>query len=197
MSGFLDSDYALTVSSGAAQVVAVEVVTLQTDVPVTGDLLQGTSAVYRANSGNSATLTSITGNAQLRIYSSDEFSLDTLICVSEEPGSALDSCQYNNSQVYISVVGATDTRYSLVVNALNSSPAAIAPGAVTTECIDTDGDGWGWDGTASCLISAPPAASVNESSLDTLPCIDADGDGWGWQQPAGRPDLGQSCRVEP
>lgn len=46
-------------------------------------------------------------------------------------------------------------------------------------CIDTDGDGWGWDGTASCVASAPPIAE----------CIDSDGDGWGWN---GR----KSCRIE-
>ncbi len=34
------------------------------------------------------------------------------------------------------------------------------------DCIDTDGDGWGWDGTQSCLI--------------TTACIDSDGDGYGW-----------------
>ncbi len=39
-------------------------------------------------------------------------------------------------------------------------------------CVDTDGDGWGWDGTQSCRIA----------------CVDTDGDGWGW-------DGTQSCRV--
>jgi len=37
-------------------------------------------------------------------------------------------------------------------------------------CIDTDGDGWGWDGVMSCLVEAPAAGE----------CIDSDGDGWGW-----------------
>ncbi len=32
------------------------------------------------------------------------------------------------------------------------------------ECIDNDGDGWGWDGQTSCA----------------MPCVDSDGDGWGW-----------------
>ncbi len=39
-------------------------------------------------------------------------------------------------------------------------------------CIDTDGDGWGWDGTQSCKLD----------------CVDTDGDGWGW-------DGTQSCRI--
>ena len=37
------------------------------------------------------------------------------------------------------------------------------------QCVDTDGDGWGWDGSQSCLIPATAGA-----------CIDTDGDGWGW-----------------
>ncbi len=46
------------------------------------------------------------------------------------------------------------------------------------ECIDTDGDGWGWDGLGSCLIDEPEPAT----------CIDTDGDGWGW-------DGTGSCRI--
>ncbi len=36
-------------------------------------------------------------------------------------------------------------------------------------CIDADGDGWGWDGTASCRVGELPTA-----------CVDDDGDGYGW-----------------
>jgi len=48
------------------------------------------------------------------------------------------------------------------------------------ECIDTDGDGWGWDGNASCKVEGYiPVAGE---------CIDSDGDGWGW-------DGVESCRM--
>lgn len=46
------------------------------------------------------------------------------------------------------------------------------------ECIDTDGDGWGWDGEMSCRINSPPGE-----------CIDPDGDGWGW-------DGVKSCMIQ-
>ena len=46
------------------------------------------------------------------------------------------------------------------------------------ECIDSDGDGWGWDGYRSCRVAPVPAN-----------CIDTDGDGWGW-------DGQRSCRVD-
>lgn len=42
-------------------------------------------------------------------------------------------------------------------------------------CLDTDGDGWGWNGSSSCLVSAD--------------CIDTDGDGWGWNGV-------DSCRID-
>jgi len=46
-------------------------------------------------------------------------------------------------------------------------PLEIFLPTVSTDCVDTDGDGWGWDGFRSCR-------------LDARLCIDSDGDGWGW-----------------
>ncbi len=51
---------------------------------------------------------------------------------------------------------------------------------IASECIDSDGDGWGWDGRESCVVQgATPAVTA---------CIDTDGDGWGW-------DGVRSCQV--
>ena len=47
---------------------------------------------------------------------------------------------------------------------------AVPFGIRAGECIDSDGDGWGWDGAGSCRIG----------HVETVECIDADGDGWGW-----------------
>ena len=61
-----------------------------------------------------------------------------------------------------------------------------------TVCIDTDGDGWGWTGTESCRIETPePPDDID--IYENVPCIDSDGDGWGWQQPVEYPSLGRSC----
>ena len=49
------------------------------------------------------------------------------------------------------------------------------------ECVDADGDGWGWNGTESCLVSSAPQA-----------CIDTDGDGYGWDGQASCVVGGQS-----
>jgi len=58
--------------------------------------------------------------------------------------------------------------------------AVIAHGSVsgqvfaqTAQCIDIDGDGWGWDGSRSCLVDT--RAQVQSST-----CVDSDGDGYGW-----------------
>ena len=74
----------------------------------------------------------------------------------------------------------------------NSDPQTqldVLPESSQMSCLDPDGDGWGWDGTASCRVDgqiqsggtqlsdlalasdAPPAANA---------CVDDDGDGWGW-----------------
>ena len=57
---------------------------------------------------------------------------------------------------------------------------------VAAQCIDSDGDGWGWDGTASCRVtdSATSTTLIPSGSV----CVDSDGDGWGW-------DGTTSCRV--
>jgi len=65
---------------------------------------------------------------------------------------------------------------------INDDPS---PGA----CIDVEpvGDGWGWDGTASCRVGqtpAPPQPPAPQQCVDVEPV----GDGWGWDGTA-------SCRV--
>lgn len=81
--------------------------------------------------------------------------------------------------------------------------------SVTGDCIDTDGDGYGWNGVESCRIadgentnsggqnsnsvcidtdgdgygwdgSATCVPSSENSSVETLECVDSDGDGYGW-----------------
>jgi len=46
-------------------------------------------------------------------------------------------------------------------------------------CIDSDGDGWGWNGVASCLVDSADQAPTQAPTGDAS-CIDNDGDGWGW-----------------
>jgi hypothetical protein len=80
------------------------------------------------------------------------------------------------------------------------------------ECVDWDGDGWGWDGEKGCQMSeevtlkAPTTSNKKAEEVrdgtnltnilpaiipqeTTKQCIDTDGDGWGW-------DGEKGCRVE-
>ncbi|MEM7259841.1 MAG: hypothetical protein AAF404_20900, partial [Pseudomonadota bacterium] len=95
------------------------------------------AAVYRATNGNTATLTSISGDADLLVFSSDNISIDTLLCSSQASGSALDVCSYNDSdgEVYLGVYGFSATDYSLVISQGDETPV------VTPQTADSDGGG--------------------------------------------------------
>lgn len=62
-----------------------------------------------------------------------------------------------------------------------SASCTVNSQASTAACIDPDGDGWGWDGSASCQMSGATSESENTTSTsNSAECIDNDGDGWGW-----------------
>jgi endoglucanase len=61
------------------------------------------------------------------------------------------------------------------------------PVITEASCLDPDGDGWGWNGVASCrvtsIVSRDPVAitdSIETTAHTDLLCVDSDGDGWGW-----------------
>jgi len=63
-----------------------------------------------------------------------------------------------------------------------SQSCVVTPQAsVSSACVDSDGDGYGWDGSASCIVGA---ANSNQNQTTVQPsgtaCVDPDGDGWGW-----------------
>lgn len=47
-------------------------------------------------------------------------------------------------------------------------------------CMDTDGDGYGWNSRATCLVDSSNDSSLDDSAIDNPACIDSDGDGYGW-----------------
>ncbi len=62
-------------------------------------------------------------------------------------------------------------------------------------CVDSDGDGWGWDGVGSCIVGNSAVATPQSGAGEPVTggpgsgsCVDPDGDGWGWDGVA-------SCRV--
>ena len=77
---------------------------------------------------------------------------------------------------------APTTEEIAAIEMVTEAPAPVEPILVGT-CIDPDGDGFGWNGFATCDPMIP------ENIIDPPPCIDTDGDGYGW-------DGTQSCRVD-
>lgn len=62
-------------------------------------------------------------------------------------------------------------------------------------CVDSDGDGWGWDGQKSCKLAdqtstTPQAAFKKQQTAFNInsDCLDTNGDGWGWHN-------GQRCQT--
>ena len=157
VSGFADSDYELTVSSGAAEITNTEIVTLQLDVPVNGSVQEDTAAVFRAVSGDTATLTSISGDPDLFIFSTDQPGVETLICASDESGTAIDSCAYtdSDSEVFIVVYGYTDSDFSLAISSANGTNPVV-----TSQTPDSDADSGG-GGSLQVAVLLLLCAGVN------------------------------------
>ncbi len=71
----------------------------------------------------------------------------------------------------------------------------LGSATIEDQCVDDDGDGWGWRGVwpagESCEVAAGGASSGG--GLGGLgECVDPDGDGWGWR---GVWPAGESCEV--
>jgi len=98
---------------------------------VSGSLSRGVQDLYKATSGNVASLSTISGNADLFVFSSEDISADSLLCRSDQSGSSIDSCQFNDpdGEVYIGVFGSSDSTYSVEVrNFQSDGPADDGPG---------------------------------------------------------------------
>jgi len=102
------------------------------------------------------------------------------------------SSKQNNTIYRVTNSVSEDRSISGVVQIPGSSSTPLIQSS-ENECIDEDGDGWGWNGTATCQPHSDAAISQIgaqvEQESDTLPCVDTDGDGWGW-------DGSASCMVE-
>ncbi len=77
---------------------------------------------------------------------------------------------------------------SATIASSNAQTGAIG----SYSCVDSDGDGWGWDGYRSCSLATLSTSQINVESPTGLPfhdCVDDDGDGWGW-------DGRKSCNMD-
>ena len=90
-----------------------------------------------------------------------------------------------------SPVGTNNTNASVQLNPFSNT--SNTQESESLPCIDSDGDGWGWDGEESCRVNSGNSSSITAPSIpihiEESPgaavdsqrvCIDSDGDGWGW-----------------
>lgn len=61
-----------------------------------------------------------------------------------------------------------------------TAPDMLKPDATTSNCVDTDGDGWGWDGSRSCVVGDSLFVDTDAPAAVSGGCVDFDGDGYGW-----------------
>ena len=87
------------------------------------------------------------------------------------------------------------SRFVLLALALIALPVQIGLAAPICESArsDPDGDGWGWENEASCIVAGGAADSGSGGAPAHPLCqrrdSDPDGDGWGWED-------NRSCRVQ-
>ncbi len=88
-----------------------------------GSVLLGETVLFESSAIDLATLTSVTGDADLRIYSDAQ--LSNRICYSDQRPPATDSCEISQSStVYIEVYGSSDADFELEVTAQAVTPPA-------------------------------------------------------------------------
>ena len=71
------------------------------------------------------------------------------------------------------------TLSGLVLICLLSLSPGLTKSVHAQACVDTDGDGYGWDGTDTCLVPQIQTPSPTVSANGGI-CVDDDGDGYGW-----------------
>lgn len=115
--GYAASDFTLRVSGGGELTAAVTTELLTLDTAVNRQLDAEQARIFRIDSGRQINLDSQSGNPDLYIFSSVDFSVDTLLCQSRLSGS-LDSCPIDTGEaaIYAMVYAAQPAEFSIVAN---------------------------------------------------------------------------------
>jgi len=93
------------------------------------------------------------------------------------PASSTSNCDYTDAALYGGWGWNSVTRQSCpplaVVLPVNTSTRGA--------CVDSDGDGWGWDGVDTCTFDPIDAEDTSNVITNIYAyCEDSDHDGWGW-----------------
>ena len=121
---------------------------------------ESVATVSLDSTGTQAVLGSSQGRAFLFQYFNGDWA-ETELSASNNPSRFGESVGIDGEHI---MVGSRGAVYYYRLN--QSSP-----------CIDTDGDGFGWNGTNTCT---PTSTISGDNQPQPLQCIDTDGDGFGW-----------------
>jgi hypothetical protein len=126
--GYTAANYSLL----AGSTVSANAIRLTAGQTVSGNVTAGSFRFYVVSGVESVVLTSVTGNADLRVTSDSEFQENGTSCTSEALSSVslTDSCTVTNgNDHYILVRGETDATYTIISIAGNAVPADDDPNA--------------------------------------------------------------------
>lgn len=89
------------------------------------------------------------------------------------------SCRVESKEVPVTVSNEETTEEPVVEEeeTVQETTETNTEETTTLLCIDTDGDGWGWNGITSCEVTEE---NSGDNAIVQSICIDKDGDGWGW-----------------
>lgn len=170
--------------------------------------------LYRGSTGESTTLQqndtciALTNNFVVFQDSADQCTVlntdgDRLPLIQQSTGMTYTGCvdaDEVNGELYVTVdfggttsvvkhqISSTDPN-DITDQPVDSVDPEPSTAIVFGDCVDSDGDGWGWDGERSCRIP-PGIQNSNENSAAN--CVDTPplNDGWGWNFARER-----SCRI--
>ncbi len=87
-------------------------------------------------------------------------------------------------------IGAITLVLGLALSALTSQTLSANTVYCESAASDPDGDGWGWENAASCIVKNGNADNTSPTHpICTSSLSDPDGDGWGWEN-------NQSCLIK-
>lgn len=129
--------------------------------------------------------------------------------ISSSGGGSIQPVQSNGQTTSANQSNSQSSNSQRETSSPQSTTSAQTTVATILACIDSDGDGWGWDGYESCIVEAVNQSicakdladdwvqdsqfcidsASGASATAVAVCIDVDGDGWGWTGT-------DSCKIE-
>ena len=142
--GFTDATFTI-IADGETRISDDDSIELTLDVSVTGSVTANNRVIYQINGGSNVELESLSGDADLYVFSSSDLTLASLVCTSTAAPlqSTIDSCTLpsTRSTHYVTVIGYADATYAIVANAGGTQPFGDDPNASPMSSVSRSGGG--------------------------------------------------------